>query len=48
MIDDSNDGTNFPHKLLLTDTQVLRFRKAFSSGSSNNIKLSKTQLSRMV
>ena len=48
MTDDSNDETNVPHKLLLNDTQVLRFRKAFSSGSSDNVKLSKTQLSRMV
>ena len=40
----SNDGNNFLHKLLLTNTQVLRFRKAFANGSSTNIKLSKTQL----
>ena len=36
---DSNDETNFPHKLLLTNTQVSKLRKAFA-----NIKLSKTQL----
>ena len=30
--DDSNDETNFPHKLLLlTNTQVLRIRKAFAN-----------------
>ena len=34
---------NFPHKLLLTDTQVSRFHKAFTNCSSANIKLSKTQ-----
>ena len=43
-IGDSNDDTNFPHKLLLTNTQVSRFRKAFANDSSANIKLSKTQL----
>ena len=45
---DSNDETNFPHKLLLTYTQVLRLRKSFANGSSANIKFSKTQLSKMV
>ena len=30
--------------MLLTNTQVWRLRKAFASGSSANIKLSKTQL----
>ena len=39
-----NDETNFPHKLALTNTQVLRFRKAFTNNSSANITLSKTQL----
>ena len=34
IIGDSNDENNFPHKLLLTNTQVSRFRKAFSNGSS--------------
>ena len=41
---DSNDKKNFPHKLLLTNTQVLRLGKAFANNSSANIKLSKTQL----
>ena len=31
MIGDSNDQTNFPHELLLTDRQVSRIRKAFSN-----------------
>ena len=35
----SNDETNFPHKLLLTDTQVSKIRKAFENGLSANIKL---------
>ena len=44
VVGDSNDENNFPHKLLLTNTQVLRLRKAFANNSSANIKLSKTQL----
>ena len=40
----SNDGNNFPHKLLLINTQVLRLHKTFANESSANIKLSKTQL----
>ena len=44
VVGDSNDENNFPHKLLLTITQVLRLRKAFANNSSANIKLSKTQL----
>ena len=43
-VGDSNDGNNFPHKLLLTNTRVSGLRKAFANGSSVNIKLSKTQL----
>ena len=45
MIGGSNDATNFLHKLLLTDTQVLKIRKAFANGSSANITFSKTQFS---
>ena len=41
---DSNDENNFPHKLLLTNTQVSKLHKAFANASSANIKLSKTQL----
>ena len=44
VVSDSNDENNFPHKLLLTNTQVSRLRKAFANGSSANKKLSKTQL----
>ena len=29
MVGNSNDNTNFPHKLLLTDRQVANIRKAF-------------------
>ena len=42
-IGDSNDGNNFPHKLL-TNSQVSKLQKAFANNSSANIKLSKTQL----
>ena len=41
---DSNDENHFPHKLLLTDTQVSKLRKAFANKLSANIKLSKTHL----
>ena len=40
---DSNDENNFLHKLLLTNKQISKLRKAFANGSSTNIKLSKTQ-----
>ena len=42
VVGDSNDENNLPHKLLLTNTQVSKIRKAFANGSSANIKLSKT------
>ena len=48
LIGNSNDETNFPHKLLLTDTQVSKICKAFSNGLSPNVKFSKTQLSKIV
>ena len=48
MIGSSYDGTNFPYKLLLTDTQVSKIRKAFANSSSANIKLAKTHLSKMI
>ena len=43
-----DDATNFPRKLLLTNRQVKNLRKAFVNKSSTDIKLSKTQLSKMV
>ena len=43
-----DDGTNFPHKLLLTNRQVVNRHKAFADKSSNDIKLSKTQISKMM
>ena len=47
VVGDSNDENNFPHKLLLTNTQVSKVCKAFAIGSSANLKLSKTQLHKM-
>ena len=48
MIGSSEDETNFTHKLLLTNRQVASLRKAFASQTSTDIKLSKTQLSKMI
>ena len=48
MVGDSNDETNFPHKLLLTATQVSKLHKAFGNDSLANIRLSKAQLSKIV
>ena len=46
MIGDSE--ISFPHKLLLTDRQVSNLDKAFANNSSTDIKLSKSQLSKMI
>ena len=45
-----DNETNFPHKLFLTNRQVLNLCKAFSKlfHLSADIKLSKTQLSNMI
>ena len=48
MVSNSNDNTNFPHELLLTNRQVANIRKAFANHSATDIKLSKTQLSKMM
>ena len=48
MIGNSNDETNFPHKSLLTNRQVVNLRKAFANNSSVNIKLSKTQFFKII
>ena len=37
----SDDESNFPHKLLLTNSQVANLRKAFTNYTSTDIKLSK-------
>ena len=43
-----DDEINFPYKLLLTNRQVSNIRKAFANFLSTDIKLSKTQLSKMM
>ena len=48
MVSNSNDNTSFPHELLLTNRQVANIRKAFDKNTSIDIKLSKTQLSKMI
>ena len=48
MVGNSDDETNFPHTLLLTNGQVASLCKAFSNHLSAEIKLSKTQLCKMV
>ena len=46
MIGNSNEETNFPHEV--TNRQVGNLRKAFASYLSSDIKLSKTQLSKLI
>ena len=48
MIGNSDDETNFPQKLILTNRQVANPRKVFVNNSSTDIKLSKTELSKMI
>ena len=48
MIGNSDDHTNFPHELLLTNRQVANLRKAFAKNALTGIILSKTQLSKMI
>ena len=43
-----NDEANFPHKLWLTNRQFSNLRKAFDNYLSTDIKLSKSQLSKMI
>ena len=43
-----DNETNFPQRLLLTIRQVSILRKAFANNSSADIKLSKTQLSKII
>ena len=48
MIGSSDDETNFPHKLSLTNKQFVNLRKSFWNNLSTGISLSKTQLSKIV
>ena len=47
MLRNSNNETNFPHKLLPTNRQILSLRKSFANHTSVDITLSKAQLSKM-
>ena len=48
MISNSHDEANFPQKLLLSNIQAANLCKAFANYLSADIKLSKTQLSKIV
>ena len=48
MIVDSDDKMSFQHELLLTNRQVANLRKSFANKSSTDIKLSKTQISKII
>ena len=48
MVGNSNDNTNFPHVLLLTNRHVENIGKTFAKNTSTDIKLSKTQLSKII
>ena len=43
-----DNETTFPHGLLLTNRQVANLCKAFANNSSADIKLSKSQISKMI
>ena len=43
-----DDETNFSHKLLLTNRRAANLRKGFAGKSSNDIKLSKTRISKVM
>ena len=47
VLGDSNDENNFLHKLLLTNAQVSKLRKAFAHYFSANKELSKNQLNKI-
>ena len=47
MVGNSDDETNFAHKLLLTNRQFVYVRKAFVNHTSTGIKISKAQLTKM-
>ena len=48
MVGNSDDETNYHHKLLLTDRQTLSLRKAFNNHTSADIKFSKAQIFKSV
>ena len=48
MIGNPNDETKFPHKLILTNRQVINLCRNGANKSSTDIKLSKTQFFKMI
>ena len=44
MVSNSNDETNFPQNLLLTDRQSVSLRKSFANNSSATIQPSKPKI----
>ena len=42
------NGNNLPHELLLTTRQKAKVRNAFSNNMSTDLKLSKTQISKII
>ena len=42
------NGSNLPHELLLTTRQKAKLRNTFENNISTNIKLSKTQISKLI
>ena len=46
MVGNSNDNTNFPNELLLTNRQVENICKAFAKNTSTDIKLSKNSITK--
>ena len=42
------DGNNLPHELLLTTRQKTKLRNAFDNNTSNDIKLSKAQIFKII
>ena len=47
IVGNSKNETNFPHKLLLTNRQIISLTKAFANHTSVDIKLPKAQLTKM-
>ena len=48
MIGNLSNEIDFPPKLLLTNEQIANLSKSFANNSSANIKLSKTQVSKIM
>ena len=42
------DGNNLPHELLLTTRQKIKLKNAFNNNMSTDLKLSKTQISKII